>query len=110
MTDVERYGRVADLLLAIETELRGAGLWADEPPSAEALASEVPFARDVMSLERWLQYILLPRFALLLEHGAPLPAECGIRPLAEQDFAGKGLDGLIHALGELDALLGGEAT
>jgi len=109
VTDVERYGRVADLLLAIETELRGAGLWSDQSPSADALASEVPFARDVMALEGWLQYMLLPRLAALLEHGAPLPTACGIRPLAEQDFAGRGLDGLVRTLGDLDALLGGDA-
>lgn len=110
MTDVERYGRVADLLLAIETDLRTAGLWSDQPPSAEALASEVPFARDAMSLERWLQYVLLPRLALLLEHGAPLPSKCSVRPLAEQDFAGRGLEGLVHTLGDLDSLLGGETA
>ncbi|MEE4299688.1 MAG: YqcC family protein [Pseudomonadales bacterium] len=103
--DVERYARVADLLLSIETELRRAGLWADLPPGPEALASEVPFARDALDLTGWLQFVLLPRMAALLEHGAPLPTECAIRPLAEVEFAGRGVEALIDVLGEFDALL-----
>lgn len=105
--DVDRYARVADLLLAIETELRRAGLWSDLPPAPEALASEVPFGRDVMDLTGWLQFVLLPRMAAILEHGAPLPGECAIRPLAEVEFEGRGVDGLIAVLGEFDALLAG---
>lgn len=107
--DVDRYARVADLLLSIETELRRAGLWSDLPPAPDALASEAPFARDHMDLTGWLQFVLLPRMALILEHGAPLPEECAIRPLAEAEFAGRGVDPLIAVLGEFDRLLAGPA-
>ena len=107
--DVDRYARVADLLLAIETELRRARLWSDRSPPPEALASETPFARDVMDLTGWLQFVLLPRMAAILEHGAPLPEACAIRPLAEVEFEGRGVDGLIATLGEFDTLLAGPA-
>jgi uncharacterized protein YqcC (DUF446 family) len=109
MRSEDEHGRAADLLLAIETELRQARLWSDLAPTPEALASEVPFARDVMDLTGWLQFVLIPRMAALIEHGAPLPEASAIRPLAEVEFANRNVGGLVALLGEFDALLAGPA-
>ncbi|HDS1735993.1 YqcC family protein [Pseudomonas sp. BP8] len=82
----QRILDIADHLLLIEHELRSQGWWSDQPPSAEALASVVPFAVDSMSFELWLQWIFLPRMKLILEHGQPLPSASGILVMAETVF------------------------
>lgn len=71
------------LLIEIEQELKAQNLWQDEMPSAEALASQEPFAVDTLSFENWLQFILLPRMRHLLDNAAPLPASCHITEMAE---------------------------
>ncbi|TLP54666.1 MULTISPECIES: YqcC family protein [Pseudomonas] len=82
----QRILDIADHLLLIEHELRTQGWWSDQVPSAEALASTVPFAVDSMAFEQWLQWIFLPRMAQILEHGHPLPNASGILVMAETVF------------------------
>lgn len=84
MTD--RHIAVAEVLLDIECELRRARLWQSEIPSDEALASEQPFALDTLDFHQWLQFILLPRMHHLAAERLPLPAACGIFPVAEEVY------------------------
>ncbi|WP_165668773.1 YqcC family protein [Metapseudomonas otitidis] len=103
-----RLAEVADQLLLIERELRLLGWWAEQPPSAEALASQAPFCVDTMAFEEWLQWIFLPRMKVILEAGAELPRVSGILPMAEmayQERAGN-VQGLLEALGAFDRLIG----
>ncbi len=102
-----RFSALADQLLQVERELRVLGLWAAEPPSAEALASQQPFCVDTLDFEAWLQWIFLPRMKQLLEAGEPLPTASGIRPMAEERFRGRetGMRALLAALGEFDRLI-----
>lgn len=81
-----RILEIADHLLLIERELQVQGWWDVEPPSAEALASVEPFAVDTLTFEQWLQWVFLPRMALILEHGHPLPKASGILVMAETVF------------------------
>lgn len=67
---------------AIERALRELGLWSLEPPSAEALASQTPFAADTMPLWQWLQWLFLPRMRETLRLGLKPPAACSIHPYA----------------------------
>ncbi|MBB6343427.1 uncharacterized protein YqcC (DUF446 family) [Pseudomonas fluvialis] len=103
-----RIPLIADQLLLIERQLRQLGLWTQQAPSAEALASQQPFCVDSLAFEEWLQWIFLPRLKSLLEANAPLPAASGIAPMAEQVFVGRALEvkGLIAALEEFDRLIG----
>ncbi|MBC7211606.1 MAG: YqcC family protein [Pseudomonas sp.] len=82
----QRILDIADHLLLIERELKVQGWWSDATPSAEALASVVPFAVDSMAFEQWLQWIFLPQMKLILEHGHPLPNASGILVMAETVF------------------------
>ncbi|MCR6651062.1 MAG: YqcC family protein [Cellvibrionaceae bacterium] len=84
MTD--RHIAVAEILLDIECELRRSRLWQSEMPSDEALASEQPFALDTLDFHQWLQFILLPRLHHLVDQRLPLPAACGISPVAEEVY------------------------
>lgn len=84
MTD--RHVAVGEILLDIECELRRARLWQADMPSEEALASQQPFAVDTLEFHQWLQFILLPRMHLLVAERLPLPANCGIVPIAEEVY------------------------
>ncbi len=101
---------IAAVLIDIEAELRGLSLWDEEPPPAEALASEQPFAIDTLTLPQWLQWIFLPTMYRLLEEDATLPEKCGIAPMAEEYFRGRKLpiNPLLEALESVDTLLSGE--
>jgi uncharacterized protein YqcC (DUF446 family) len=93
-----------ELLDAIETAMRGLGLWSLEPPSVEALASQTPFAADSMPLEMWLQWVFLPRMRETIRLGIRPPAACNIHPFAAHTFVSHGLAAkpLVQAIRAFD--------
>ena len=101
--------QVHALLIDVEAQLRQMGLWQDEPPAPEALASSQPFCIDTLGFEQWLQFIFLPTMYGLLESGQPLPTECGIAPMAEEYFRGSDLptQALERTLTAVDRVLSG---
>lgn len=80
------HAQIADLLLAIEQEMRAIGLWENSPPPPADLASRMPFCHDTLHFNQWLQWVFLRRMSELIETGAALPAACDIHPLAEHSF------------------------
>lgn len=98
---------LADLLKALEAELRGQGRWTADPPDQEALNSSQPFAADTLEFDQWLQWILLPRMTLLLEQRLPLPTACAIQAMAEETYSADDRGGkrITEVLGEIDRLL-----
>ena len=101
--------RSRQLLQLIEFELKNAGLWSLQAPSAQALASTAPFCCDSMPFEQWLQFVLLPRMHALLDGGLPLPGQICICPMAEQVFgcSDPTFWPLINRIADLDELLSG---
>jgi uncharacterized protein YqcC (DUF446 family) len=102
---------VAEILIDIEAELRQMGQWNNTAPSAEALASDLPFCVDTLTLPQWLQFVFLPTLYTMLQEGQTLPRRCGIAPMAEEYFLGTGLgsSALVAALVRIDELLSAEA-
>jgi uncharacterized protein YqcC (DUF446 family) len=100
-----------DQLLLIEGELRRLGWWTATPPTAQALASQQPFAVDSMAFEQWLQWLFLPRMQQILASGGPLPGTCGIQPMAEMVLVDRASQAraLLALLGEVDRLIAGAA-
>jgi uncharacterized protein YqcC (DUF446 family) len=78
--------QTADLLLAIEQEMRRLGLWEITPPPQEALESLVPFCYDTLKFEQWLQWVFLVKMKLALEKQIDFPASSNIATLAEMCF------------------------
>ena len=74
---------VMDALNQLEVGLRDLGLWSDERPTAEALASALPFCYDTLELEQWIQFVFLGRMREILEQGDRLPDSCAIYPYIE---------------------------
>jgi uncharacterized protein YqcC (DUF446 family) len=101
------HDTLADLLNAVEAELRCQGRWDASRPPANALASNQPFAVDFLTFDQWLQWILLPRLRELLATDAPLPTDCAIQPMAEEVYAEQAPDAqrLVALIGRIDRLL-----
>lgn len=102
-----QYLILASALIDIEFELRRLGLWQEEAPSEQALASEQPFCVDTLDLNQWLQFVFLPKMHHLVEHELPLPGECGIAPMAEEVYQSRELEmaGLMAQLRQLDRIM-----
>ncbi|MBN50451.1 MAG: hypothetical protein CMN85_13045 [Spongiibacteraceae bacterium] len=98
------HHQIESLLIDLEASLRNSGLWAAESPGAEALASTEPFAVDTMPLQGWLQFIFIPRMRVLLEAGAPMPANCAVLPVAQEAFDSVNRD-LFAVIASLDKLI-----
>ena len=103
----DQYRRLADLLIAVERELRLMQLWELQSPSPEALASVAPFAVDQLSFSQWLQFLFLPRIYEMIETSAPLPDSCSIAPMAEEFFKVEQRDSaaIILKLAAIDRLI-----
>lgn len=100
---------LSQLIEKIETEMSAIGIWGEASPSAEALASSMPFCYDTLEFGEWLQWIFLPRIKQLIDQQMPLPGKCDIAPLAEvwlneRGFAQKA-EGLLLIIREFDQLV-----
>ncbi|MBS7349990.1 MAG: YqcC family protein [Comamonas sp.] len=82
----EPHQPLRSLLLQLEEALRQAQLWDAYPPSAQALASTMPFMVDTLRIEQWLQWVLIARLHALLDAQAPLPSSCSAQPLAAYEW------------------------
>lgn len=102
---------IHELLIELEQEMDRLGVWASHPPAPEAFLSQQPFAYDTMSLPEWMQFIFLPKMHELISNNHPLPSRCGISPMAEEFFKGRGVSivRLLEILNAIDRCLGGLA-
>lgn len=105
-----RADELAVLLIDVEAQLRQLGLWQQESPSPQALASTQPFCIDTLSFVQWLQFVFLPRMASLLQNQQALPSECDIAPLAREYFKGQKRASLPleAALAAIDRVISGQ--
>lgn len=108
MSEMDRvYGRIADLSLLLEAEMRRLDLWSSERPSQQALASTQPFCIDTLTFPEWLQFVFLEKVQEIVRQQAPLPESSAIAPLADEYFReAKGSSGdIINLLMRFDRLI-----
>jgi uncharacterized protein YqcC (DUF446 family) len=106
----EVYKQLASLLENVDRQLRLMGLWQQQSPTAQALASTEPFAVDELSFNQWLQFIFLPRMQQMVSAESPLPDNCSIAPMAEEFFKQQTADkkqsaAMINDLAAIDQLI-----
>ena len=106
----EVYKQLASLLENVDRQLRLMGLWQQQSPTAQALASTEPFAVDELSFNQWLQFIFLPRMQQMVSAESPLPDNCSIAPMAEEFFKQQAADkkqsaAMIKYLAAIDQLI-----
>lgn len=83
-----------DALGQLEQTLQQEGLWQQQAPAADALLSQVPFCADTLTIESWLQFVLLPRLHELAANGLPLPriqAGQGIGVMLDLQWSQRGI-------------------
>lgn len=80
----DTYDRLAELMAEMETILKSAGVWDEEPPPTRALESGQPFCFDTLSFTQWLQWVFIPRVRRLVADREPLPPHSDIVPYAEE--------------------------
>jgi uncharacterized protein YqcC (DUF446 family) len=105
----DRQQQLLRLIGDAEREMRLLALWTDQAPTAEKLASRMPFCCDTLFFPEWLQWVFIPRLALLLGTEQRLPHKCEIYPLAEEWLRVEGLlqesGKLLGIIRELDEVL-----
>ena len=103
------YKQLSQLIRQVKDEMHVVGIYSETPPSAEALASTMPFCYDTMEFSGWLQWIFIPRIEQILDQGLQLPGKCEIAPLAEVWFQERYLEQqarhLLALLEEIDRLI-----
>ncbi len=97
---------VLTILSNIECEMKTTQLWSEQRPTDEALSSSQPFCIDTLTLPQWIQFVLLERLKQMIARDMPLPAQCGVAPIAEEYFRpSNNGQRLIALLNELDQTL-----
>jgi uncharacterized protein YqcC (DUF446 family) len=78
--------QVALKIAEIEAEMKAIGYWQSKPLPNEAYDFQQAFAMDTMSFAQWLQFILLPRVAEILEQKADFPTDSMVGVQAMREF------------------------
>lgn len=81
-----RTARVSALLIAIREEMEMQKLWAEQSPSADALASTQPFCVDTLMFSEWIQWLMIPRLQMMITQQMPLPQNSNMHAMAEEAF------------------------
>ena len=107
---MNQYRRVSLILEKLELELRQLALWQLESPSAEALASTLPFCVDTLEFHQWLQFVLLVRLRQMLLLQMPLPRQIALYSMATEVYkqSRQTYEPLLACLAELDEALTGQ--
>ncbi|MET1115128.1 MAG: YqcC family protein [Comamonas sp.] len=87
MSLTAQHAEIREHLQLLKVQMQSLGLWSATPPSAEAMASAMPFMYDTLEFHQWLQWVFVPRLHALIEAGSPLPGNCHTHPLGEHEFA-----------------------
>lgn len=103
---------VSELLMEMTVEMQRIGRWQSEAPSAEALASQLPFCVDTLSFDQWIQFILIPRMQQLILLEAELPSSVSLYPMASEVYKEEltEVEQLLRLIGRFDLLLSGKVV
>ncbi|WP_159913313.1 YqcC family protein [Pantoea sp. 18069] len=87
MSLTAQHAEIQEQLQALQAEMSALDLWSALPPSAQALASTMPFMYDTLEFHQWLQWVLVPRLNALIDARSPLPGNCNTHALGEHEFS-----------------------
>ena len=104
---MNRHQQLERLLREIEREMRALDLWQGSAPSPQALASTEPFCVDTLAFCEWVQWIMIPRFDVMVEQQQPLPTNSDIASMAEEAFKelNADTDQLLELIADIDRTL-----
>lgn len=85
-TLLERSTQLTSLLAKLQQALQSQNLWQQQAPSAEALASQMPFCYDTLAFPEWVQWVFIPKLQQIAPQPEQWPMECAVAPMAEEYF------------------------
>lgn len=100
-----RSEKLTSYLSGLQLEMQEMEIWAASAPSPKALMSEQPFCVDTLPFERWLQFVMIPKFNWMISEKMALPNQCDIAPMAEEAFKSRKQPGVVLWLTRIDELL-----
>lgn len=101
------YEKVQTKIQEIEVEMKKVGLWQNEPLQPEAYNITAAFGAGTMSLEQWIQFILISRVTDIIKEKGSFPPGSSVGVYAVRSFDGMPeASHLITLLCEFDALFG----
>lgn len=93
------------ILNEIESDLKKAGLWSEQPIDPAVIrSSQAAFCMDVMPFNSWIQFVLLPRARNILATNGNWPSNSMVAAQAVREFDGIEVGELIDHLAKFDAL------
>ncbi len=99
------YSRAAQLIDALETELKRLNRWS-EPLLPAAYENMGAFGQNTMAFEQWIQFILLDRVRAIVSERGQFPDGSNIAAYAVRAFDGDNeADQIIQLLSQLDQLV-----
>jgi uncharacterized protein YqcC (DUF446 family) len=98
---------ISTLLADLAFELKSLNLWQILQPSAAELSSSAPFCCDTLAFEQWLQFIFIPKIAMMINQHQPLPTKISLKPMAEEAFKhlSTSVNPLVDVIQEIDKAL-----
>jgi uncharacterized protein YqcC (DUF446 family) len=98
---------LSTLLSDLAFELKSLNLWQIAQPSAAELSSSAPFCCDTLAFEQWLQFIFIPKIAMMINQHQPLPTKISLTPMAEEAFKylSTSVEPLIDVIQKIDETL-----
>jgi len=110
--EIDRYYKLADILLDMEAQLRFLELWEYDAPTDDALKSQEPFCVDTLRFTQWVQFVLIARLKILIEEQAPLPKTSNISNYAVEALNGVDFstNEILRLIKDLDAVLTVQTT
>lgn len=105
MSSINWFEKYSQNFNQLEALMREQGLWAEFPPSMEAMQSTMPFCVDSMPIENWLQFIFLPKMREIVAAKQLPPGPASISPIVEESYKDKpNLKPMISLMKEFDEI------
>lgn len=100
------HAQIARKIAQIEAEMKAIGYWQFEPLPDQAFDFHQAFAMDTMTFPQWLQFVLIPRVAGIVEQQGDFPSESMVGTQAIREFDGDETSSqLASLLSEFDEII-----
>ena len=100
------HAQVAQKIAEIEAEMKAIGYWQPDPLPDQAFEFRQAFAMDTMTFPQWLQFVLMPRVADIIERQGDFPTESMVGTQAMREFDGDATASrLASLLSEFDVII-----
>ncbi len=103
---MDKYSLIDNKATEIENELKRINRWESLELSPQKFENMGAFGSNTMTLEQWIQFVLLQRIQQVIESKGQFPSQSQVGTYAVRNFDGDpDADNLVRLLNELDDLI-----